>query len=305
MYSFIKYLTVSIFFIFSGYAAAAESLNDSIHSDDLFFDPSRLAHLTAFSFFIFLFFYFIKRSKKGDSLYIRPIDAVSKIDSAVGRAAEMGCPVLYAPGLGSLTDPVTVASLSILSKVSERGARLYTKTLVPNYGPLTWPVAQEVVRHSYIRAGREHNYNSSDVPYFTSRSFTYAAATAGLMSREKPATNFMIGHFYSESLILAETGAAMGAYQIGGTDSVEQIPFFITTCDSTLIGEEIFAAAALISNNPIERAVIKASDFFKIAVLLCLALGFIASLLLDTATANYIPQNLREWLEIFREGRWL
>jgi hypothetical protein len=199
------------------------------------------------------------------------------MDDAVGRAAEMCKPVLYAPGLGSLTDPVTVASLGILSGVAQKGAALYTKTKVPKYGPLTWPVATDVVRQAYIKAGRPDDFDPADVPYFTSRSFTYAAATAGLMVREQTATNFFIGHFYSESLILAETGASTGAFQIGGTDSEVQLPFFITTCDKTLIGEELFAAAALVNDDPVSRSVVKAGDWFKVIIIALIALGAIAA----------------------------
>jgi len=36
----------------------------------------------------------------------------------------------------------------------------------------------------------------------------------GIMTREKPATNFLIGMFYAESLILAETGATTGAIRL-------------------------------------------------------------------------------------------
>ncbi len=50
--------------------------------------------------------------------------------------------------------------------------------------------------------------------------------------------------FWAESLILAETGSLSGAIQIAGTDAVTQLPFFITTCDYTLIGEELYAASA-------------------------------------------------------------
>ena len=47
------------------------------------------------------------------------------------------------------------------------------------------------------------------------------------MIREKPATNFYIGNFYAESLILAETGNVAGSIQIAGTDEIIQIPFFV------------------------------------------------------------------------------
>ena len=41
----------------------------------------------------------------------------------------------------------------------------------------------------------------------------------------------------------ARLGNAAGAIQIAGTDAVTQLPFFITTCDYTLIGEELYAAS--------------------------------------------------------------
>lgn len=269
------------------------------------FDASRTAHLVALLGFSGLFFYFVWKGKKGGALYIRPIDALDKMEDAVGRAAEMGKPMLYAPGLGSLTDPVTVASLNILSKVSEKGARLHTRTLVPNYGPLTWPVAQEVVRQAYVRAGKPKEYNPDDVPYLTSRSFTYAAATAGMMQREKTATNFFIGHFYSESLILAETGAASGALQIGGTDSVEQLPFFIATCDKVMIGEEIFAASALVNDDPISRSIVKASDWFKVVVLILFALGLLISIAQTLGLDESLGAFVFSFFTEFTKGGWL
>ena len=271
----------------------------------IWFDVSKTAHLLALLFFSGLFFLFVWRGKKGRALYIRPIDAMDKMTDAIGRAAEMGTPILYAPGLGSLTDPVTVASLNILSKVSEKGARLHTRTLVPNYGPLTWPVAQEVVRQAFVRAGRSGEYNPDDVPYFTSRSFTYAAATVGMMQREKTASNFFIGHFYSESLILTENGAASGALQIGGTDSVEQLPFFITTCDKVMIGEEIFAASALVTDDPVSRSVVKASDWFKVAVLIVFALALVAAIIQALAGDEFLRSHSLEWIAAFTSGEWL
>ncbi|MBN2340137.1 MAG: hypothetical protein JXX29_22340 [Deltaproteobacteria bacterium] len=272
---------------------------------DEWFDASRTTHLIALVVFSGLFLFFVWKGRKGGSLYIRPIDALVQMEDAVGRAAEMGKPMVYAPGLGSLTDPVTVASLNILSKVSEKGARLHTRTLVPNYGPLTWPVAQEVVRQAYARAGKSASFNPDDVPYFTSRSFTYAAATAGMMQREKSATNFFIGHFYSESLILAETGAASGALQIGGTDSVEQLPFFITTCDKVLIGEEIFAASALVVDDPVSRSVVKASDWFKVAILILFVLGIAAALLEALGVVDAFGGSLSSGIRGFSSGEWL
>ncbi len=243
------------------------------------FDTGRGVNLAGVLLFTTMFFILVRRGKKGRVPYIRPIAGLEAVNDAVGRAAEMGRPILYAPGLQSASNPATMASMSIMAEVIKRSARLRTRVKVPNYSPLTWNVAENVAREAYKNAGRPEDFNSDDVSYLTSRSFTYAAAVVGMMVREKTASNFLIGHFYSESLLLAETGAATGAVQIGGTDSETQLPFFITTCDYTLIGEELFAAAALTVDDAVSRSTIAAHDWFKSVAIAFMLLGLVLGLL--------------------------
>ncbi|MDD5309013.1 MAG: hypothetical protein PHU25_17005 [Deltaproteobacteria bacterium] len=242
------------------------------------FDAGRAVNLGAVVVFAGLFLWFVRAGRKGRPLHLRPIAGLSAIDDAVGRAAEMGRPILFSPGLSDIGHPSTLASMGLLSKVAERAARLRARIIVPNYSPLVFPVTQSVVRAAFLRAGRPQNTDLADVSYLTSRSFTYAAAVAGSMVRERTASNFLFGHFFSEALILAETGASTGAVQIGGTDSDAQLPFFITTCDYTLIGEELFAAAAMVSGDPVSRSTIKAHDAFKVLIVACILLGLALSL---------------------------
>jgi hypothetical protein len=93
------------------------------------------------------------------------------------------------------------------------------------------------------------------------------------MVREKPATIFMQGSFYAESLILAETGNAIGAIQIAGTAQPAQLPFFVAACDYTLLGEELFVAGAYLSREPRQLGSIKGQDIGKAVILLTLLLG--------------------------------
>jgi hypothetical protein len=87
-----------------------------------------------------------------------------------------------------------------------------------------------------------------------------------------------MGYFYAESLILAETGAATGAIQIAGTDAVAQLPFFITACDYTLIGEELYAASAYLSREPLLLGSLKGQDWAKVLFLVCAITGSLLSL---------------------------
>ena len=103
----------------------------------------------------------------------------------------------------------------------------------------------------------------------------YAAGVDGIMLRERPATNFFLGRFYAESLILAETGNFIGAIQIAGTAEASQIPFFITACDYTLIGEELFAAGAYLSREPMLLGSLKGQDWGKFLVMASIVVGVI------------------------------
>jgi len=278
--------------VFDGGETADSAASEAVIAGPSWVHRARLPGLIAVVVLAAMFGVLVIRARRGATFYIRPIAALEAIDDAVGRAAEMGRPVLYAPGLHSVTEPVTLASMGILSRVAERAARLHTRIKVPNYEPLTYPVTQEIVRRAFAKVGLEEEFQPDDVAYLTSRSFTYAAAVAGMMTREKTASNFFIGHFFSEYLILAETGVATGAVQIGGTDSVAQLPFVITTCDETMIGEEVFAAAALVGDDPVSRSTIRAHDWFKLLIFAFVILGAGVKLALDAGALAWTLDGL-------------
>jgi len=218
---------------------------------------------------------YINVARKGKDLYIRRIAGLSAIDEAVGRATEMGKKILYIPGIMSLSEIQTIASLSILSHVAKQSAIYGSDLEVPNKDPLTFTAARETVKQAYMEAGKPDQYREEMVTYLTYDQFAYAASVTGKMVREKPATNFLIGSFFAESLILAETGQAMGAIQIAGTADVVQLPFFVTTCDYTLLGEEMYAASAYLSREPVLLGSIKAQDITKAIIIVTMGLGIV------------------------------
>jgi hypothetical protein len=218
---------------------------------------------------------FISQAKKGKTLYVRPLAGINAVDDAIGRATEMGKPILFILGLGTAGDIATIAGFTILSRVARRTAEYQTKVLVPVQDPVVLAVAQETVRTSYLEAGRPDQYNPDNVFYVTALQFPYVAAVNGIMLREKPATNFYCGKFYAESLILAETGNIAGSIQISGTDEIGQLPFFVAATDYTLIGEELYAASAYLSQEPVQLGTLKAQDYTKAVAMVLIILGAI------------------------------
>jgi hypothetical protein len=221
----------------------------------------------------------VERARRGAKLFIRRIAGLEAVEEAVGRATEMGRPILYIPGLDPMDEVATVAAIDILGQVAKKAGEYETKLVVPNRDPIVMAVAQQVVRESYSAVGKPHLYRDENVFYVTYSQFGFAAAVAGLMMRDRPATNFFIGHFYAESLVLAETGNATGAIQIAGTDSDAQLPFFISACDYTLIGEELYAGSVYLSRHPLLLGALKAQDYAKAVIIAAIALGIILSMI--------------------------
>ncbi|MCX7785224.1 MAG: fibronectin type III domain-containing protein [candidate division WOR-3 bacterium] len=236
--------------------------------------------------FTFLIVFFINRAKKGIHLFVRKIAGLLAVEEAVGRATEMGKPILYVPGLTGISDVATIAAMNILGEVAKKIATYDSQLIVPNTDPIVFTVAQEVVKQAYTQAGRPDAFKPDSVYFVTDSQFAYAAAVDGIMTREKPATNFFMGYFYAEALILAETGASTGAVQIAGTDSVMQLPFFIVACDYTLMGEELYAASAYLSREPLLLGGLIGQDWGKAIIVLILIIATVIGLLTNLKILN-------------------
>lgn len=184
-------------------------------------------------------FFFIHKAKAGGDLYVRKIAGLESVDEAVGRATEMGRKILFVPGINDMDNVQTIAGVNILGRVAQLAAEYETEIEVPVSRSLVMVTAREIVKESYSKAGRPDSFKEDQVHYLTDDQFGYAAAIDGIIVRDKPATIFYMGAFFAESLIMAETGNSIGAIQIAGTGQPSQLPFFVASCDYTLIGEEL------------------------------------------------------------------
>lgn len=229
--------------------------------------------------------FYTVRSSTTRTWKIRKIPGLDAIEEAIGRATETDRMVLYLPGFGDLADPQTLASLGVLSEVAKSTARYDCNlTVAVEYANLV-PVFEEVVRTSYLAAGMADSFRPQQIRWFSDHYYGYAVAVIGMIYRERPASMIMMGNFAFDSLMYAESGSQVGAIQIGGTANTGQIPFFVAACDYALIGEEIFAAAAYLTQDPSRIATLVVEDWGKFVVTGLIILGAVL------ATANSV-----DWL---------
>ncbi len=264
----------------------ALSVTGPVFARSHWFNGTRWSVLVTILLFFSFVLYFISQAQAGKKPFVRRIAGIDAIEEAVGRATEMGRPVLFVPGIRDISEIQTVAGLVILESVARMTAKYETPITVPVTYPIPFTIAQEMVKGGYLHAGRPEAYDPNSVRFITPEQFAYVAAVTGIMMRERPAAHIFMGAFYAESLLLAETGFSTGAIQVAGTANVHQLPFFVVACDYTLIGEELYAASAYLSGEPKLVGSLKGGDYLKIVMIVTIVIGC----LLETARIRWLSQ---------------
>lgn len=218
-------------------------------------------------------FYIIKARKK-DDIFIRRIPGIDAIDHGIGRSVELGRPLSFTTGLTGVS-PLLYACLGVLRHVAKKAAIYKSRLFVPSNDPEALALVDATLQSAYRSVNKSSQYDPSSVRYLSDSQFAFAAGYQGLIHRENVGGAFLFGRFAAESLILAEAGQQIEAVQIAATTSPEQVPFFITTCDFTLIGEELFAAGAYLSRDPVQMGSLRGQDIAKLVIAVLIILGII------------------------------
>jgi hypothetical protein len=213
----------------------------------------------------FILFNVVRAEKGAKNLFIRKIAGLNAIDDAIGRATEMGRPVLMVPGIGPL-DAISVQAVNIFAQITKSAAQFSTPIRLCCGNSGVYAFAQEVIRDVYAQQGMTDRFTPESVQYISEQQFAFAAGVSGIIHREKVAATFLLGAFYAESLIFAETSNAIGAIQVAGSTQVTQTPFFIAACDYVLIGDEFYAASAYLTREPVLIGSLVGQDWAKIMV---------------------------------------
>jgi hypothetical protein len=214
-------------------------------------------------------------ASRGGGIFIRKIAGLEAVEEAVGRATEMGKSCLFIAGIQDLDNVQTMAGITILGSIARMTAKYEAGLYVPTSRSLVMSTARETIKEAYTLEGRPDLYSNELSDYISDEQFGFVASVDGYMLREKPSACFYMGAFFAESLILAETGNSIGAIQIAGTAQPTQLPFFVAACDYTLIGEELFAASAYLSQDPRILGSLRGQDIGKVLAMIVILGGVV------------------------------
>jgi len=244
--------------------------------------------------FVMLIMFFIvvlviwRLGKKGWRPSVRTIAGLAAMEECVGRAAEMGRPVLINMGQVEYS-PIGVAAMSVMAYTAEMAARKGAEIIVPISYAQIIPTVEGMLKSAFAAAGSPEGFKREEqIVYLSPDQWAFCTGCQALLESRKVATHTFIGHIGGSSMIIVETGARVGAVQVGGTTNLLQIPFFVAACDYTLIGEEVMVAGSYISGQPGALSQIAANDAFKVLAIVLTILGVALASVGSLALAKFL-----------------
>jgi hypothetical protein len=247
----------------------------------------KIVALTALLLFLLIFFFARRRAQ----FSMRPIPGYTALKNLLAQSIETHQPIHLSLGIAGIGDRFTAdttAALQTLDYLADGGARGGVPPLVTCAHPTALPVALDILQRAAERQGYALEFDPTRARWIApdpslyasgqNDAFAYAAGTMRLLNQQPLIANVMIGNFGDEFLLMGELGAQKNLTQIGGTSATRVLPFFQTTMTHTLIGEEIYAAGAYLSNRPAHVASLAAQDFARWLIVA----GTIAAVVLRT-----------------------
>jgi hypothetical protein len=219
---------------------------------------------------------YMRRSLAGKLPNLRRLPAVDVIDEILGRCVEMGRPAWYLMDNTDMTTPSvlapTVAAFQILSYTARRAARLGARFFVPVTQGLAYTIASEIVEEAYRAEDKAEDYD----PLETVKFLTDGADRMYILNHmwsDRIGGAFFLGSWYHKAVIFTENAARVGAVSLGGTDTTHNIPFLVAVCDYSIIGEELYALGAYVSQDPIQSSSLAGQDVGKYLAIILILIG--------------------------------
>lgn len=216
----------------------------------------------------------------------RPLRGFDIIRSALGRGAETGAAIHVSPGAGTVGNRArtaeTIVGLLAAERVAAEAARNGAPILASSGDAVSYLALRGILRQAYENAGHGSDYNAKNVQLLAHDDpIAYSTGVMNLYGRQRLEASQTIGSFSQEFLLVGEDGAQRGIPQLAGATSPSALPIMILSTQETLIGEEIFAAEAYISDNDAPLARLRTQDALRIAVIGLIVAGVLYNVILQ------------------------
>ncbi len=194
----------------------------------------------------------------------------------------MGMSMHFSPGdfatLQGSVAPQTLAGLNIMQHLARICARNDVKLIATTGKTDVYPLMETMVREAYVGEGNPLGFKIDDTVRFTSNDQqSDSAYLIDLYKREKVAGTVLIGAYGGGTLSVLGGAHMANSIIIFGTARTTNLAFGAGLSDAVLLGEEIYAAGALVSRDPVMLGSISGEEIGKWLSVVLIILGAVLS----------------------------
>jgi len=204
--------------------------------------------------------------RKSSSL--RPIDGFDRIPMWVGQAIEGNRPLhlsIGSAGVGENSTIVALAGAEFFYYVIQEATIGDISPIISTTSTSAIPLGQDTLRRAYQSRDRSDRYQASKARWYPQgqRSMAFAAALTGMMKVENPSAHILAGSFGPEIALVLDAAHHQNQGTFAVSDQIEGQAIAFALADNYLIGEELFAAPAYVSDDPADKAETVVVDLWR------------------------------------------
>jgi hypothetical protein len=215
---------------------------------------------------LLLYIAFTFLAHRGFKPTLRPLRGYDMLPKQVGQAIESGGRVHVSLGPNSLIGEkvgVTLAGLSVLDIASHASAISDLSPVATTADATTLLVAGDFIRRAYRQKGTLERYEATAARLVALDPVALAGGATSIVADDDVRANILIGSFGPEVALIAEAGERHGISQTIGSDRLEAQAVGYVMADQALVGEEIFAARAYLTEESAATGSLIAQDILR------------------------------------------
>jgi hypothetical protein len=169
-----------------------------------------------------------------------------------------------------------IASLGILRHTAKLCAGLAQRLIIhlPSQA-YAIPLIEGVTREAYLEAGRPELLQPGDMHYYGWLTAAFSPGVYESFSRDGVGLFIHTGYIITYEFPVLEAAKIHKAMSIGGTPRWTATYIFAIACDYFFIGEEMLAAGAQVSGDPLLTSGLASEEIWKFLALGLLIIGLI------------------------------
>lgn len=208
----------------------------------------------------------------------RELEPLSELPTQVGEAVESGRRLHVSLGSGALGQAETVtmlAGLNTASQIASVAAISDRPPVITSADGASALLTHDVLRQIYREQNASERYTGNAAQVVGLSPLSMAAGLTPLVKDDAIASNLIIGPVGPEVALLTEASQRQKVATLGASSDLSGQAVLLATADQTLIGEDVYASGAYLSQNPGQLAALSAQDVLRWIVIVGMIAGVV------------------------------